>query len=133
MSSGAGSVSTPWQPLPKMHSHDDAMNVTSTCQRLRSLPRLGIVTHSRFGAVMWILLGGRTLFANLVRRTSAAGKLGSLRIIDSADALLNDLRAALGPDRASAEPLELALYARDAGVGEGRALAVCFPRAAHEV
>jgi glycolate oxidase len=25
------------------------------------------------------------------------------------------------------------LYARDAGVGEGRALAVCFPRAAHEV
>jgi glycolate oxidase len=29
--------------------------------------------------------------------------------------------------------LELALYARDAGVGEGRALAVCFPRAAHEV
>ena len=47
--------------------------------------------------------------------------------------LLSDLHAALGPDRASAEPLELALYARDAGIGEGRALAVCFPRAAHEV
>ncbi len=34
----------------------------------------------------------------------------------------------LGPDGASAHPLELALYARDAGVGEGRAAAVCMPR-----
>ena len=53
--------------------------------------------------------------------------------IDSAGALLSDLHAALGPDRASIEPLELALYSRDAGVGEGNALAVCFPRAGHEV
>src|SRR6185503_8172329 len=54
-------------------------------------------------------------------------------MIDPADVLLSDLHAALGPDRVSAEPLELALYARDAGVGDGHALAVCFPRAAHEV
>lgn len=33
----------------------------------------------------------------------------------------------LGAANASAEPLELALYARDAGVAEGRALAVCWP------
>jgi glycolate oxidase len=47
--------------------------------------------------------------------------------------LLDDLRAALGPDRVSAEPLELALYARDAGVAEGRALAVCWPQSADDV
>jgi len=41
--------------------------------------------------------------------------------------LLADLRAALGPDRARAEPLELALYQRDAGVDRGQAAAVCFP------
>jgi glycolate oxidase len=31
------------------------------------------------------------------------------------------------------EPLELGLYARDAGVSEGRAAAVCFPRSAADV
>ena len=39
----------------------------------------------------------------------------------------------LGDERASAEPLELALYARDAGVAEGRALAVCWPRSTEEL
>jgi glycolate oxidase len=53
--------------------------------------------------------------------------------IDSTDALLQDLRQALGPDRARAEPLELALYARDAGVARGRAAAVCFPQSADDV
>jgi len=33
----------------------------------------------------------------------------------------------------SAEPLELALYARDAGVAVGQAVAVCFPRSGEEV
>ena len=47
--------------------------------------------------------------------------------------MLDDLRAALGPDRARAEPLELALYARDAGVASGHAAAVCFPRTGREV
>jgi len=41
--------------------------------------------------------------------------------------LVADLQAALGPDRARAEPLELALYGRDAGVARGSAAAVCFP------
>jgi glycolate oxidase len=48
-------------------------------------------------------------------------------------ALLADLRAALDHERVSAEPLELALYARDAGVAEGRALVVCWPRSTDEV
>jgi glycolate oxidase subunit GlcD len=47
--------------------------------------------------------------------------------------LLEDLRAVVGTERASAEPLELALYARDAGVAEGDALAVCWPRRGEEV
>ncbi len=47
--------------------------------------------------------------------------------------MLADLRAELGDDRARAEPLELALYARDAGVAAGRAAAVCFPRDGREV
>ena len=33
----------------------------------------------------------------------------------------------LGPDRARAEPLELSLYARDAGHESGEAAVVCFP------
>ena len=41
--------------------------------------------------------------------------------------MLADLEAALGSDRARAEPLELALYERDAGVNRGTAAAVCFP------
>jgi glycolate oxidase len=48
-------------------------------------------------------------------------------------ALLDDLGAALGAERVSCEPLELALYARDAGVTAGRALAVCWPRTSEEV
>lgn len=40
---------------------------------------------------------------------------------------MGDLQAALGADRARAEPLELALYGRDAGVARGSAAAVCFP------
>lgn len=41
--------------------------------------------------------------------------------------MLADLRSALGADRARAEPLELALYGRDAGVEVGEAAVVCFP------
>lgn len=46
---------------------------------------------------------------------------------------MNDLQLALGPDRARAEPLELALYQRDAGVDRGRAAAVCFPASGADV
>jgi glycolate oxidase subunit GlcD len=42
-------------------------------------------------------------------------------------ALLADLRSVLGRDRARAEPLELSLYARDAGHQGGEAAVVCFP------
>ena len=52
---------------------------------------------------------------------------------EHADPVLGALVTALGDDRASAEPLELALYARDAGVSRGRALAVCWPRSTEEV
>ena len=48
-------------------------------------------------------------------------------------ALIADLERELGVGRARAEPLELALYARDAGVAQGRAAAVCFPRSGAEV
>jgi glycolate oxidase subunit GlcD len=47
--------------------------------------------------------------------------------------LVADLERALGDGRARAEPLELALYARDAGVAKGSAAAVCFPRSGGEV
>ncbi len=47
--------------------------------------------------------------------------------------MLAELRATLGEDRARAEPLELALYARDAGVASGHAAAVCFPRDGREL
>ena len=53
--------------------------------------------------------------------------------IDGFDALLHDLRSTLDFDRVRAEPLELAFYSRDAGVGRGRAAAVCFPRTGAEV
>jgi glycolate oxidase len=47
--------------------------------------------------------------------------------------LVADLEHALGDGRARAEPLELALYARDAGVAKGSAAAVCFPRSGADV
>ena len=51
----------------------------------------------------------------------------------SADPLVADLVAALGPDRVRTEPLELALYAKDASVMEGRAAVVCFPTSTADV
>jgi glycolate oxidase len=49
------------------------------------------------------------------------------------DPLLAELRAALSDDRVLDQPISLALYAKDASVLEGRAGAVCFPRATEEV
>src|SRR3954470_14468132 len=48
-------------------------------------------------------------------------------------ALVDELQAALAPDRVLARPLELALYARDASIIEGRAEVVCFPLTTEEV
>jgi len=48
-------------------------------------------------------------------------------------AFISDLQAALGSDGARAEPLELSLYARDAGIARGDAAAVCFPRTRDEL
>lgn len=47
--------------------------------------------------------------------------------------LLADLRDALSADRVRAEPLELALYQRDASNLTGRAAVVCFPLTTEEV
>jgi glycolate oxidase len=49
------------------------------------------------------------------------------------DALVDELRAALAPDRVRAGPTELALYRRDASNLEGRASVVCFPLSTEEV
>ena len=59
--------------------------------------------------------------------------VSSIRLIAHSLTLVEDLRDALGTARASVEPLELALYARDAGVTEGRAVAVCWPQSGEEV
>src|SRR4030081_2206816 len=47
-------------------------------------------------------------------------------------ALLADRGAELTPERVRADPLEVALYARDASMIEGRAAAVCFPTTTEE-
>ena len=49
------------------------------------------------------------------------------------EAIVADLERGLGPGQARAEPLELALYSRDAGTERGRAVAVCFPRSTEDV
>src|SRR5438270_4287367 len=49
------------------------------------------------------------------------------------DSLVADLAAALTPERVRADPLEVALYARDASVIEGRAAVICFPTTTAEV
>ncbi len=54
-------------------------------------------------------------------------------MINEDRALLVDLRAAIGAERVRAEPLELTLYGRDAGVEVGEAAAVCFPATAEHV
>jgi glycolate oxidase len=48
-------------------------------------------------------------------------------------ALVDDLRAALAPDRVRVGALELDLYARDASAISGRAEVVCFPLTTEEV
>src|SRR3954471_22269642 len=48
-------------------------------------------------------------------------------------ALVADLQKALAPDRVRVSPLELDLYARDAGIISGRAEVVCFPLTASEI
>ncbi|MDQ1403715.1 MAG: glycolate oxidase [Actinomycetota bacterium] len=53
--------------------------------------------------------------------------------MSSTEALVADLSRMLSPDRVRAEPLELALYGRDASVMEGQAAAVCFPLTTAEV
>jgi glycolate oxidase len=56
---------------------------------------------------------------------------GSVSAVDRA--LVADLEAALAPERVLSRPLELALYARDASIIEGRAEVVCFPLSTEEV
>src|SRR5436309_15119683 len=53
--------------------------------------------------------------------------------MDDVSALVADLEDALGPGQARAEPLEPALYQRDAGVDRGAAAAVCFPTTGADV
>src|SRR5205823_14055006 len=53
--------------------------------------------------------------------------------MDDVSAFVADLEAALGLGQARAEPLELALYQRDAGVDRGAAAAVCFPTTGADV
>lgn len=50
-----------------------------------------------------------------------------------ADRLVADLEAALAPGRVRVDPLELALYGRDASMITGRAGVVCFPESTEEV
>src|SRR5215213_5884632 len=109
----------PWHPHPKMHSHDDSRNVTSISHaRPWSRRRSGCR-----GPCVLLCPSG----------TSVRDRRRSLVNIDDTHALLTDLQSVLGPDGARAEPLELALYSRDAGVARGRAAVVCFPRSGDDV
>jgi glycolate oxidase len=99
-----------------MHCHVEVRNVMSICHRRPSSSGSWNVTHSRAGTSA---------------RVPGTDRYSSL--IDDHGALVADLQAALGHDRARAEPLELALYGRDAGVERGHAVAVCFPRSAADV
>jgi len=47
--------------------------------------------------------------------------------------VVRDLQSVLGERHARAEPLELSLYARDAGLATGEAAAVCFPGSTDEL
>ncbi|HMC51302.1 MAG TPA: FAD-binding oxidoreductase, partial [Acidimicrobiales bacterium] len=49
------------------------------------------------------------------------------------DVVAAELARALAPDRVRTEPLELALYGRDASIIHGRASVVCFPMTTEEV
>ena len=51
----------------------------------------------------------------------------------SVNALVRDLQRVVGEEHARAQPLELALYSRDAGLALGAAVAVCFPASIEEL
>src|SRR6476620_3739398 len=123
----------------------DFRQVTSTCQTCFLRRGSGNVTHSRTGPFALLALPGLlALLVPVIRSAVDCRKSGSPRSessgirqyhrwISSADALVADLEAGLGPGRARAEPLELALYSRDAGTEIGHAVAVCFPRSTEDV
>src|SRR5688572_15702932 len=100
-----------------MHCQCEVRKVTSICQRRPLSEGSSNDTHSRTGPV--------EAFCFATHRAYTDRRYPS--IIEDVRALVSDLQAALGTDRARAEPLELALYQRDAGVDRGRAAAVCFP------
>ena len=148
-SSGAGPVSTPWQPQPKMQSHDESRKVTSICQRRPSSFGSSNVTHSRVGPFVYVLpcpstrpwmpsryartrdvtLLGRALGPTIERSDSASVGFGHRRRPRAPRRSPSRAR----PDRARAEPLELLLYGRDAGVERGEAAVVCFPATGADV
>src|SRR5437868_1855072 len=61
----------------------------------------------------------------------AAGQTGAVHAAH--DVVAVELARALAPERVHSEPLELALYGRDASILNGRASVVCFPETAPEV
>src|SRR5262245_8694793 len=139
-SSGAFSVSTPWQPFPKMHCQFESRNVTSTCHRRPSSMGSSNVTHSRTarsraGPAIVCAPHHRLCPPFLPCSHNIGVSIARLRLRADmgVDRVLDELQLALGVDGARAEPLELALYSRDAGVARGRASVVCFPTSPEEV
>ena len=61
------------------------------------------------------------------------GGSGSPGAFGGDEPLVEELRAALAPDRVHIDGLELALYGRDASLERGEAAVVCFPTSVEEV
>ena len=71
--------------------------------------------------------------APAVIATAKGDRSGSTDAAGGDAALVEELRAALAPDRVHVGGLELALYGRDASLERGDAAVVCFPTSTEEV
>src|SRR2546430_638043 len=91
--------------------------------------RAGVAARSATScrvAVIWGAARARSLPERV-----AAGQTGAVHAAH--DVVAAELARALAPGRVHSEPLELALYGRDASILSGRASVVCFPQTAAEV
>ena len=129
------SVSTPWQPLPKMQLQCDVqerdVDVPDVLLALRVLERDPLARRAaRRPAVPSAVRSASCVSGHERIVAATVGSIGGSPLPTRSSPTS---KRGLGPGRARAEPLELALYGRDAGTERGRAVAVCFPRSTEEV
>src|SRR5437764_14455542 len=108
-----------------MHVHGLVRKVTSKTHT-RSSSGSSKLTHS------WASSGTPPFFFAPIRAEAIGCRTVGVTM-PPVGSLVDELRAALAPDRVTVDALELGLYGRDASVLDGTAGVVCFPLTTDEL